>query len=253
MYRKEAPKGWPPQGFRAELGWDFHCHLLPNVDDGMASYEDAVEAIGKLKSLGFRGAVVTPHLYHGVFDNKAVDLRIAFGAFLSRLREDEIAFHLLLAGEYFADEHFLKLVEEGDLLHTPLNGERLVLLEFSYLQETPFASAALAALVAHRYRPVVAHVERYRFVAKTPEPWLEMFARHGAVLQADIGSLAGQHGEDVKKFAHWLLDRQQVRIWGTDIHNPRQIDRHIVPGLALLNHAGRLGGGASPMLMELTT
>ncbi len=219
----------------------------------MTSYEEAIEAIGKLKSLGFRGAVVTPHLYHGVFDNKAIDLRIAFAAFISRLQEEGIAFQLLLSGEYFADEHFLKLVEEGDLLHTPLNGERLVLLEFSYLQETPFASAALAALVAHRYRPVIAHVERYRFVAKTPQPWLELFARHDAVLQGDIGSLAGQHGEEVKNFAHWLLDRRHVRIWGTDIHNPRQIDRYIAPGLALLNHADRLAGGLSPMLMGLTT
>ena len=215
----------------------------------MASYEDAKQTIEKLKTLGFFGAVLTPHLYHGVFDNEAVKLRISFEAFLTALKSDGVAFELHLAGEYFADEHFLELIEQGDLLFTKVSGERLVLLEFSYLQETPFASACLSALVAKGYRPVIAHVERYRFVARKPEPWLELFSRYAAILQGDIGSLAGQHGEGVKRFARWLLNRNYVSIWGTDVHSPGQIDRHIVPGLAQLNVAGRLEGVLNPMLV----
>lgn len=219
----------------------------------MVSYSDAKLTIEKLKSLGFAGAVVTPHLYHGVFDNTAPELRASFANFITELRNDGVKFPLYLAGEYFADEHFLQLIEQGDLLHTELAGERLVLLEFSYLQETPFASAGLAALAAHGYRPVIAHVERYRFVARTPEPWLKLFARYGAILQGDIGSLAGQHGADVKRFAQWLLECNHVPIWGTDIHKSGQIDRHIVPGLMQLNEAGRLSGGLNSMLAEIGT
>ena len=219
----------------------------------MPSYADAKVTIEKLKALGFRGGIITPHLYHGVFENEAPNLRVCFGDFTSRLQEDEVEFTLYLAGEYFADEYFLKLIEDGDLLHIELGGERLVLLEFSYLQETPFASACLAALVAHGYRPVIAHVERYRFVAHTPEPWLEIFGRYGGILQGDIGSLAGQHGEGVKRFARWLLDRNHVSIWGTDVHNPGQIERHIVPGLSQLNEAGRLNGMLNPMLVGIDT
>jgi tyrosine-protein phosphatase YwqE len=227
---------------------DFHSHLLPQVDDGMPSYADSKLTIEKLQNLGFSGAVITPHLYHGVFDNQAAALRTAFEGYVNALRRDGVAFSLHLAGEYFADEHFLKLIEQGDLLHTEIDGERAVLLEFSYLQETPYASAGLAALVAHGYRPIVAHVERYRFVAQSPEPWLELFARYGAILQGDIGSLAGQHGEGPKRFARWLLERNHVAIWGTDVHNPRQIEKHIVPGLTQLNDARRLNGALNPML-----
>jgi protein-tyrosine phosphatase len=217
----------------------------------VASYAEARAAIEQLKALGFSGAVLTPHLYHGVFDNRAADLRAAFAALLTALKADDVVFALYLAGEYFADEHFLKLIEQGDLLHLPLGGERLVLLEFPYLQETPYASACLAALVAQRYRPVIAHVERYRFAARTPEAWLELFARYGGILQGDIGSLAGQHGEGVKRFAKWLLERNHVTIWGTDVHNPGQIERHIVPGLLQINGAGRLNGILNPMLMGI--
>lgn len=219
----------------------------------MASYADAKLAIERLQALGFAGAVLTPHLYHGVFDNQAAGLRNAFDAFAAMLRKDGITFPLVLAGEYFADEHFLKLIEGGDLLHTELGGERLVLLEFPYLQETPFASASLAALVARGYRPVIAHVERYRFVSRAPEPWLELFARYGGILQGDIGSLSGQHGEDVKRFGRWLLERNHVAIWGTDVHDPGQIDRYIVPGLMHLNQTGRLNGALNPMLAGIAT
>jgi tyrosine-protein phosphatase YwqE len=224
---------------------------LPLVDDGMASYADALLTIEKLQALGFSGAVLTPHLYSGVFDNQADGLRASFSALQTALKNDGIAFPLYLGGEYFADEHFLNLIEQGDLLHLRIGGERLVLMEFSYLQETPYASACMAALVAHGYRPVIAHVERYRFVGRTPEPWLELFARYGGILQGDIGSLAGQHGEGVKRFAKWLLERNHVTIWGTDVHNPGQIERHIVPGLLQINGAGRLNGILNPMLVGI--
>ena len=223
---------------------------MPGVDDGMESYADAKISIVGLKTLGFTGAVITPHLYHGVFDNQAVKLRIAFDEFASALKNDGIEFPLHLAGEYFADDYFLKLIEQGDLLYTPVGNERWVLLEFPYLQESPFATACLAALVSRGYRPVVAHVERYRFAAQTPDTWLQQFKRYGAVLQGDIGSLAGQHGEDVKRFAIWLLSRNYIEIWGTDIHKSRQIERHIIPGLAQLGLAGRLNNALNPMLND---
>jgi tyrosine-protein phosphatase YwqE len=219
----------------------------------MENYEDAKITIAGLQTLGFSGAVLTPHLYHGVFDNQATKLRIVFDEFSTALRNDGIEFSLYLAGEYFADEHFLGLIEQDDLLYTPVGKERWVLLEFPYLQESPFTTACLAALVSHGYRPVIAHLERYRFAAQNPEGWLEQFARYNAVLQGDIGSLAGQHGEAVKRFAGWLLDRNHIAIWGTDIHKSKQIERHIVPGLAQLKTAGRTIDTLNPRLMEITS
>ncbi len=244
----------PPEAAAAKLpppfalGLDFHNHLLPAVDDGMADLAAAKLTIKGLKNLGFAGAVITPHLYPGVFDNTAAGLRVAFAAFVGALQRDGIDFPLYLAGEYFADAAFLRLVEADDLLHINVVGARWVLLEFPYLQETPYADAALAALVARGYRPVIAHVERYRFVAQASDEWLQKFANADAVLQCDIGSLADQYGRDVMRFAQTLLKRQIVSIWGTDVHHPAQLDRHIVPGLAKLAALGRLNGVLDPIL-----
>lgn len=235
-FRGKEKTGAVTPGWR---GMDYHCHLLPGVDDGMADVETAVAAIEAMQALGYAGAVMTPHIYTGVFDNDAAGLRAAHRVFAAALAERGITFPLSLAAEYYADEHFLKLIDDDELLALPVNGERWVLLEFPYMQETPFAGVCLAALTSRGYRPVVAHVERYRFVAQEPAVWLERFERAGAVLQGDIGSLVGQFGEPVKKFAAWLLEKEKISIWGSDLHHPGQLARHIAPGLAKLGN-GRL-------------
>ncbi len=217
----------------------------------MTTYAQAKEAITSLKNLGFCGAVITPHIYEGVFDNDATNLRASFETLVAGLHNDGVEFPLYLAAEYFADAHFLKLINRRDLLDIAIDGERWVLMEFSYVQETPFADACLSALVARGYRPVIAHVERYRFVANAPERWLKHFARYGAILQGDIGSLAGQHGVPVQSFAVWLLDKGHVPIWGTDIHNPGQIERHIMPGLKRLSATKRLNNILDPILEKM--
>jgi protein-tyrosine phosphatase len=113
-------------------------------------------------------------------------------------------------------------------------------VEFPYHQETPFTGVCLSALAARGYRPVIAHVERYNFVARAPASWLARFTSLGAILQGDIGSLAGQHGDHVRRFAHWLTARNLVPLWGTDLHDPSQMEPFIMRGLRYLAAEQRL-------------
>ena len=174
-----------------------------------------------------------------------------FATFTKNLVADDIDFPLYLAAEYFADEHFLDLIAKDDLLSITVGRERWVLVEFSYIQETPFVGACLSALGAAGYRPVIAHVERYRFVAQNQAKWLTKFTQGNAVLQGDIGSLSGQYGEAVKRAALSLLKGRKIDIWGTDLHNPLQLQKYIAPGLAKLRAiqaAPRLNALLDPMI-----
>jgi tyrosine-protein phosphatase YwqE len=239
----------PPHG-RPARGRDYHTHLLPGVDDGISTYPEAKRAIAGLLALGFSGAVLTPHIYAGVFDNDCTGLRTHFNRFRAALAEDGIQFPLHLAAEYFSDHTFLRLIETDDILFVQVDGERWVLMEFPCLQEAPLAGACMAALVAAGYRPVIAHVERYRFVSQAPDEWLDRFSAAGAILQADIGALAGQQGEAVQSFARRLAQQGKIDIWGTDLHHPDQIGRHIVPGLARLDAIGRPAAALDPSSAE---
>jgi tyrosine-protein phosphatase YwqE len=229
------------------LGLDFHNHLLPGVDDGMKNFAEAKTAVSALAAAGFTGAVITPHIHAGVYDNFRSQLRQNFAAFVTRLQAEGENFPLHLAAEYFADEHFLNLIHQGELLSLQVGQERWVLVEFPYHQETPFTGICLSALAARGYRPVIAHVERYNFVARAPAAWLARFANLGAILQGDIGSLAGQHGEHVRRFAHWLTARNLVPIWGTDLHQPSQMEPFIKRGLRHLPPPQRLNKLLAPV------
>ena len=46
---------------------DYHSHLVPGVDDGAQSLEESLEMIDALVSLGYRGAVTTPHILAGMY------------------------------------------------------------------------------------------------------------------------------------------------------------------------------------------
>ena len=239
-------------GRRAErsqdIGLDFHSHLLPGVDDGVADLAEARKAIAALRRAGFSGAVVTPHIFKGVYDNSSAGLTAAFADFAADLAAEPEPFALHLAAEYFADDNFLEMIKADDLLSLRVGGERWVLLEFPSHREAPTAAICVAALAARGYRPVIAHVERYLYVARGRTVWLSRFTRSRAILQGDIGSLAGQHGEEVRRFALWLLDRQMIQIWGSDLHHPEQMERFIAPGLAELAPRGHLNQLLDPVL-----
>ena len=49
---------------------DLHCHLLPGVDDGSRTMEDALELARAAVANGIHTSVLTPHIYPGVFDNQ---------------------------------------------------------------------------------------------------------------------------------------------------------------------------------------
>lgn len=229
----------PPVARRA-LGFDFHSHLLPGVDDGAADIAESVMAIARLKDAGFSGAVITPHIYRGLYDNVKEALCDKFEEFRCMLPADVRNFPLHLIAEYFADEHLLDLIEKDHILSLAVGHERWVLIEFPYHYDNQYSTLCMSALAASGYRPVIAHVERYAYVAQGRTVWLSRFARAGAILQCNLGSLAGQHGQTAKRFAEWLLAEGRVGVWGSDLHKPVQMERFVMPGLNRLGITGVL-------------
>lgn len=231
--------------------WDFHCHLLPEVDDGIKTLEESLIAIEKLIGLGYQGCVLTPHIYAGVFDNEKSALQAAFAVYQKEVAAKHPGFKLHLAAEYFADAHFLDLVRADTLLVTPVGTERWVLVEFPYLQESPYSLPALAALTQKGYRPVIAHLERYRYMTADPASWLKRLAPYKPLFQCDIGSLVGQHGTSARRLAQWLLKQEAVALWGTDLHAVSQVERFMVPGLPCVARNNMINPLLAPLFSEI--
>ena len=85
-----------------ELQWDMHCHLLPGIDDGPESMEESVEMIKTMKSLGYKGAVCTSHIFPDVYDNHADDMKRGVNDLREELVKLNIDFRLHASAEYRA-------------------------------------------------------------------------------------------------------------------------------------------------------
>jgi tyrosine-protein phosphatase YwqE len=231
--RKVARSGKPAP----DLAWDLHSHLVPGVDDGVPTVEDALEAIRALHALGYRGSVVTPHVYRGLYPNTRETLEPALASLRTALASAGIDYAIHMAAEYFADEHLIDIAGREPLLSF---GERLVLVEYPYSAEPLLWADALTALLRSGYTPVLAHIERYRFVYDNPDLWLERFAQFGVKIQCNIGSLVGQYGPRAFELARRMRDQRLATFWGTDLHRPAQIEKFIRPGLTHLTELGQL-------------
>lgn len=221
------------------LHWDLHAHLLPGVDDGVRTIDDAVEAVRALQALGYRASVLTPHVYRDLYPNTRETLEPALADLRAALAKAGISHELHMAAEYFADEHLIHLVEREPLLTFGPDSKH-VLFEYPYVSEPLLWADAITALLRNGYTPVLAHIERYRFVTQAPDTWLDRFAQFGLKLQCNIGSLVGQYGPDPQTFARRLRDRGIPTFWGTDLHRSSQVAKFITPGLTHLTELGSL-------------
>lgn len=208
------------------VGLDVHSHLVPEVDDGVEDVEEAAECIRGLREFGYRGAVVTPHIRPGMFDNDEAALAAAFERLRGSLGEALGGFELRLAAEYWFDERLLERIEEEpDRLLGFGSGGRLLLVEFSTLGEPVGVERLFEACRHHGLRPVIAHVERYRGLAGSApgRERLQRWRENGILLQISVGSFVERGDRQRRTIARQLLKRGMVDLLGTDLHRQAEL------------------------------
>lgn len=196
---------------------DFHNHVIPGVDDGAADPDEAAAALCAFAAQGVTALVATPHV-NGSQTLDAV-------ALASRLAELDAGWDVLLGA---AEEGVPSLHRGAEvMLDTPepdlseprlrLAGTRFVLLEFPFMTVPPNAARTLFELRMKGWQPVLAHPERYSNASLDVADALE-WARVGAHLQVNAGSLLGRYGERAHTLAWRLLHRGAVAYVASDHH-----------------------------------
>lgn len=195
---------------------DWHCHILPGVDDGFRSMEDSLEALSRYESLGVSEVWLTPHVMEDVpSTTEALKNRFSelCDAYKGPLR-------LYLAAEYMMDSLFERRLRDRDLLPLGTGGKHL-LVETSYFNPPAGLVEILKSIKAAGYFPVLAHPERYMYMD------MEDYAAltdGGVRLQLNLCSLAGMYGKNVQEKAFRLLRKGYFSIAGTDLHRLPQLD-----------------------------
>ncbi|MDR1097003.1 MAG: hypothetical protein LBL57_02605 [Tannerella sp.] len=193
---------------------DIHCHLLPGVDDGIKTYEDAVKTLRWLKEKGVRRMYLTPHVMSDLRKNTRTYLMEQFDAFIKRLNEEKVEDipELKPGAEYMLEAAFEKHREEGLLTYA----DRHVLVETSYMLPPAGFTRILETLMEDGYSPVLAHPERYRYMEDRDYRYLK---NQGVLFQLNYLSLTGAYGQYAKEKGTKLLKNGYCDYAGSDFHH----------------------------------
>lgn len=205
----EPKKTLEQSGIFADL-IDFHSHILPGVDDGVAALEEALSVLDWFERLGVKKVILTPHIMEYYPANTASHLRLQFAAFREAYKG---SIELYLGAEYFLDNRFTELLKSRDILSI---AERYVLVETDFSNPPINLMEQLKAIQIAGYLPVLAHPERYAYMQQTDYSRLK---EEGILFQLNLLSLVGEYGKTVEKKAKELLNSHAYNCIGSDIHH----------------------------------
>lgn len=190
---------------------DWHCHLLPGVDDGVRTMEETLQILSLYEQSGVEKVWLTPHIMEDM-PNTTARLR-------ERFAELQAAYtgpvELRLAAENMLDNLFEERLEKNDVLPLGDNGDHL-LVETSYFNSPMGLNNILLRIKGKGYHPVLAHPERYNYM--DDRDYLQLKGLN-VKFQLNLFSLAGAYGSRVRKKAEWLMKKGLYDIIGTDTHS----------------------------------
>jgi protein-tyrosine phosphatase len=206
--------------------------MLPGVDDGPETLEEALAMARLAVANGIRRTVLTPHVHPGRYPNEAVTIQAAAEAFAGALAEAGIPLALGVAAEVRIGPEVMALITEGRVPWLgALDGERLLLLELPHSHVPPGAERFMRWCVRQGVRPVIPHPERNKDVIRRLDK-LDPLLAEGCLLQVTAGSVAGAFGPQAERRALELLEAGLVFLLGSDAHNTDHRPPELEPGRA---------------------
>jgi len=199
------------------LGIDIHSHILPGIDDGSKDLQQSMRYINKMEELGFQKLFFTPHIFVELYPNSPETINPVLNKVQNKLLEENNAFPVGAAAEYMVDYNFSV---DANLMCLPKNH---ILIEMSYLSETPNIEQVIFDLQIKGYIVILAHPERYNFYHKSLFRY-ERLKEMGCLFQLNLLSVVGYYGKAVKQAADHLLARQMYDVAGSDLHHDKHLE-----------------------------
>lgn len=204
-----------------DLQVDLHSHLIPAIDDGVNSFEEALALITRLKELGIKKIITTPHIKQDYYRNTPEIIMRGQDSLKHFVEQAGIEIEIEAAAEYLIDDGFEEKLKAGNLMTF---GDKYVLVELSYYDPHPNLSSILFNLQIEGYNIILAHPERYTYWYNDFRKFEELKNR-GVFFQLNIISLGGSLSSPQQKFIDKLISAGMIEFLGTDMHNMMSLER----------------------------
>lgn len=227
---------------------DWHCHILPGIDDGPSTTDQAEEMAAILQKAGFTEVYCTPHQIKGSYDAGNDTVRKAVSALQKRLDARGVDLRLHAGREYYLDEFILDYMKEP----LPLGETNYLLIEAPSHVAPEYVKEVCYCIKCSGLTPMIAHPERCDlFAIRNKENKKGLMILHslldgfysklkpqntkfedasllgylkeiGCAFQGNLGSFDGKYGDKVQLTAMHLQRLKVFSHFGTDMHSPLQ-------------------------------
>lgn len=197
---------------------DLHIHALFGVDDGAKTEAEMQTIVDASYADGVRALCCTPHFHPGYFGVNREKIDAAFFTLVEYTHQRYPELELCLGNELRYSRDCVSWLRSGQC--RTLNGTQYVLVDFSESEEKQMITDGLERLLNAGYRPVLAHVERYRSLWGQTR-LIRSLLENGVLLQMDAQSLLGQFGFRIQRQCKTLLREGMVELICSDGHDVR--------------------------------
>ena len=195
---------------------DIHIHVVPGVDDGARSVEEAVAMIRREAEQGVATVIATPHSFACDYGPELVRQR--FQDLRRAVEAAALPVSLYLGCEVAiwpdtAEDCARKLLRG---VYPTMAGSRYAMIEFDpHWHSQADAELCAGKILEAGLIPIVAHAERYHF---TTLEGARRLREMGAKIQINVYSVQSERKDWIRANARGLLTERLVDLIGTDSH-----------------------------------
>lgn len=199
---------------------DLHCHILPGIDDGTSTDEEALTLAAAASRDGVTTIAATPHLRRDYPLVRPAELAHRVELLQRELNARGVPVRLVCAGE--VDTLWASKASESELtLVSYAQRGTDLLLETPYGFLPPIFEPLIADLRDLGYRILLAHPERNPTFQGDPAH-LKRLAREGVLLQVGADSLAlAPRRSPSRRLALMLIEEGLAHVIASDAHGPK--------------------------------
>lgn len=220
-FLKGAKSKSSPSLSLAAVESDWHCHVLPGIDDGCQNEEQSLEMLLCYAAMGIQKIVATPHVRADFYKNTHETITAAFQKVEHLIQTHNLPLTVEASAEYYADENFFQLISENQLM--PIENQ-YILFELPMQNPSLWGIKLVEMIQKQGYTPLLAHPERYRYWHNKPQEW-SLWKNAGVCFQLNLLSLTGYYGAAERRAAEQLLEADCIDAVGTDAHGVRHLQK----------------------------
>ena len=190
---------------------EYHCHILPGIDDGAESEEISLGMIEMMKQQGVGRLVATPHFYAHREKSLEHFIKKRQEAY-EKIKDAAPAEGMLLGAEVSIERGICEI--EG-IEKLAVSGTDLILLELPYKPYEKWMSEEIYNVaVEYKLKVILAHVHRY----------LEYYSKDEMTGILSTNSIMQINNEAFsswkeKKLAKSVIADEREFVFGSDAHN----------------------------------